>query len=76
MPASNNTYKVGPRGRLVTIPEGFIKVEEGCAKKGDWFANTVTAYFEMCEDDDVGMEHDTFDLLIRSTNPKYKNPNN
>lgn len=59
-------YKVGPRGRLVEIPEGWVVVTRGACKKGDKFACTVTAKFILCEEDDVGMEHDTFDLLIRA----------
>ena len=60
-----NRIKVGPRGRLATIPDGWKRVENGLCKKEDMFANTVTGKFQNVEWDDIGCDCKDFDLLIR-----------
>lgn len=57
---------VGRKGRLAVIPTGWIQVTEGLCRKGDKYANTITAKFYEVDPEDVGLPVDgNFDCLIR-----------
>ena len=57
--------KVGPKGRHAEVPEGWHRVKSGKCLEGDKYAYTATGCFCLVEKEDVGMEWDTFDCLIR-----------
>ena len=59
------TFKVGPKNRHVTIPQGWHRVMEGVVKEFDKFASTDTLQFHLVEEDDIGLPFDFFDLIIR-----------
>lgn len=58
-------HRVGPKRRHVSIPDGWFRVVSGVCESGDRFARTDSGRFEFVDPDDVGMEWDSFDLLIR-----------
>ena len=59
--------KVGPKGRVATVPDGWHIVTEGITKPGDMFANTVTAKFQLTDEFDEGSPAYAYDCLIRKT---------
>lgn len=61
------TLKLGPKGRHLGIPAGWLLVTTGVAQEWDKFANvgSKTPFWQLTESDDWGMTADTFDALIR-----------
>lgn len=47
------------------LPKGWVQVKKGVCKQGDKFWNLQTHEWTTVETDDIGMECDTFDALIR-----------
>ncbi|EKD89687.1 MAG: hypothetical protein ACD_33C00005G0002 [uncultured bacterium] len=64
------TIKVGPKGRVATIPDDWYLVKTGICIAGDMFANTTSGKFQLVESDDIGMSSDSFDALIRKVKEK------
>ena len=58
-------WKVGPKGRTAVVPEGWHLVARGPVLAGDKYANTVTAKWFDLEPDDMLMQAQDFDALIR-----------
>jgi len=61
------TVKVGPKGRHITIPDGWVVVTSGVCKKGDKFVNCSSWKWSETEEEDWGDEFDFFECLIRNT---------
>lgn len=57
--------KVGPKNRHVEIPEGYKIIKEGEVKDKDLFLNLSTYKFNMVDSEDLLMDAENFDLLIR-----------
>jgi len=60
--------KVGPKGRIATIPDGWYQVLSGKCQPNDQYADTTTALFCPVDTDDIDLPFDTFDCLIRKHN--------
>jgi hypothetical protein len=65
---TNEPIRVGLKGRVVTIPEGHVRVTEGLVKKGDMYANVYSGKLFEVEWDDLDLPVDTFDCLVRKQN--------
>jgi len=68
-------FKVGDKGRHVTIPDGWHRITEGKAQRGDYFADVNTGNWRPCTDRfEVGDDASGFELLIRSYRQDAKPP--
>jgi len=71
VPISDDEYEklkvrsVGPKGRLAVVPEGWHLVARGPVYTGDKFAHTVTAKWVDTDEDDLLLQAENFDALIR-----------
>ena len=59
--------KVGPKGRIAIIPDGWERVLHGKCRHGDMYADTVTAKFHKVESEDTLLKWEDFDCLIRKS---------
>ena len=60
--------RVGTKGRIVTIPEGYRRVREGVAVDGDMFANVFSGKLYPVEHDDINLPVEAFECLVRKKN--------
>ena len=58
-------FKIGLKGRHIEIPEGWRRVEHGPIIDGDKVANIYSAVWEHIDDDDIGMDAQEYELVIR-----------
>lgn len=59
--------KVGPKGRVAVVPDGWHEVTQGITQPGDMFASTVTGEFQLTDEFDAGSPAYAYDCLIRKT---------
>lgn len=57
--------KVGPKNRHVEIPDGYKVIKEGAVQFDDLFLNLSTYRFNMVDEEDLFVDAESFDLLIR-----------
>lgn len=66
------TVKVGPENDYVIIPYEWELVKSGECKEGDMYCDTSSLQWSLVEEDDLGMPFDSFDALIRLSDPKLQ----
>ena len=58
-------YKVGPKNKHVSIPEGWEVVTSGDMLPNYKWCNIYTGKFECITSDDDGMKVEDYDLVIK-----------
>jgi len=65
----SDKVKIGEKGRHVLIPQEFSRVCQGKCLKGDFFIDLQHLILREVEDEDIGMDAETFDYLYRKPQP-------
>ena len=63
---------VGPKGKHVSVPEGWEVIKDGKCIKEDKFVNLQTFKFQYVDPDDIDLPVSAFEVLIRFIPPRMK----